>query len=848
MRKYHQKLILELVQSLEEANEEIRNLLFDKKETVMTLLADCQEVAIQIGNLIEELAGEGTKTVSLLEGYCMLLYSASKAAVPDHNDPVTVSDVSDQLRRQISEIIDSIGAEFKTDQLEIAFMPYNATMWDCMESIWLAAKADPQSDVYVVPLPYCSRNSAGKVEKIHYDGDRFPEYVPVIHYDSYDLEARKPDVIYIHNPYDQYNFVTSILPKYYSYELKKHSDMLVYVPYFVCGEKPDPEFFAVSAVTSTDKIIVQSEAVKSAYLKYARKNQVVALGSPKTDKILGAAAGGGDLPAEWKEIIGNKKIVFFNTHIRNLMKGDREFIEKLKNIFRIFEKREDAVLWWRPHPLSEDTCKAMNPDYYREYQTAVEEYQAGRIGIYDETEDMHQGLALSDAYYGDRSSIVYLYDITGKPVLFQNTNIISDVSDKAYREDFLNFAVKDQSIWFVSKNTNCLLCMDIDSNEIKLVAEIPSDQESRRYSINAIVIEGDDIVLTPAFSQDILRYHIPEHQFVHYPLRHKPDKGTKKWKFANAYQYKDNVFMIPREYPAFVKYNLSSGAVIEDKKPCLAVKPHKLIKDEFYFYRGSRITEEILMLPVYGSNMVMKYDMSSGEHQVFHIGEKSNRYMHVAFDGTDYWLFQAKGNVIKWQEADGQSEEYNCFPAGFRHGKEFDFIDLVLYEDMIFLFPSHANMILKIKPKSGTISCFREIVRKNEVREEKEEKEEKESPLLYISAKLIDGFIYAISSYDKELHKIDPVTGELVRIPLVLPKICEASWQGMIFDRPADQDKPFHYTESQEITLDRFLDFMQSGERRIAAKYIDKLFVNADGSCGQKVHDYIKNTVLQIKI
>ena len=39
-------------------------------------------------------------------------------------------------------------------------------------------------------------------------------------------------ISYIHNPYDNWNYVTSIDPAFYSWELKKYTDCLVYIPYY----------------------------------------------------------------------------------------------------------------------------------------------------------------------------------------------------------------------------------------------------------------------------------------------------------------------------------------------------------------------------------------------------------------------------------------------------------------------------------------------------------------------------------------------------------------------------------------------------------------------------------------
>ena len=75
-------------------------------------------------------------------------------------------------------------------------------------------------ETYVVPIPYYDRKPNGALGEFHYEGNDFPDNVPITHYHTYNLAGRKPDVIYIHNPYDKYNTVTSVDPRFYSFELK----------------------------------------------------------------------------------------------------------------------------------------------------------------------------------------------------------------------------------------------------------------------------------------------------------------------------------------------------------------------------------------------------------------------------------------------------------------------------------------------------------------------------------------------------------------------------------------------------------------------------------------------------
>ena len=52
----------------------------------------------------------------------------------------------------------------------------------------------------------------------------------------------------------------------------------------------------------------------------------------------------------------------------------------------------------------------------------MEEYRAGGWGIYDDSADLNRAIAISDAYYGDPSSVVELFKKVGKPVMLQNVD------------------------------------------------------------------------------------------------------------------------------------------------------------------------------------------------------------------------------------------------------------------------------------------------------------------------------------------------------------------------------------------------------------------------------------------
>ena len=285
---------------------------------------------------------------------------------------------------------------------------------------------------------------------MHYEGDLFPDYVPITHHNDYDFEGRRPDMIFIHNPYDEYNHVTSVHPFFYSKNLKKYTAKLVYIPYYVLAE-PDPEnektvegiqiFCKVPGVFYADKVIVQSEAMRQVYIKVLTKEtgeesrkiweeKILGLGSPKMDKVLGTRKEELKIPEEWLKIIEKpdgswKKIIFYNTSVAALIQHEDKMLEKMKHVFRTFKENQDEVaLLWRPHPLIRATIESMRPELWEKYRKLVEQYGEEGWGIYDDSPDMDRAVALCDGYYGDASSIVQLCQEAGKPVMLQDVDIL----------------------------------------------------------------------------------------------------------------------------------------------------------------------------------------------------------------------------------------------------------------------------------------------------------------------------------------------------------------------------------------------------------------------------------------
>jgi hypothetical protein len=307
----------------------------------------------------------------------------------------------------------------------VVFMPYNASMWDSLHTIWAAAQADPRVEAIVVPIPYADRLPDGSAGAWHVHTNDLPPEVPVTPYTEFDLQTTHPEVIYVHNPYDGNNRVTTVAPQFYSAELRPHTDLLVYVPYYVSPTTPGKHLYLAPSFELFDKVIAQSEEIDQPVIEKWTSNTVVPLGSPKFDYV---RAPGSPPPPDWTASMSGRIALLQVTSLSTLLGADRQaFMRKLNEVLDLVEASEDLMLWWRPHPLERATITSMVPDVEPLYTAYVE--RAGRSDriIVDTSMDLQRAIRNTHAYYGQWSSVVALFGFTGKPIVIHDANVETNV-------------------------------------------------------------------------------------------------------------------------------------------------------------------------------------------------------------------------------------------------------------------------------------------------------------------------------------------------------------------------------------------------------------------------------------
>lgn len=484
MRKFVQKQTLELISTVWEGVSYAVSQNTTQSSAADVLKNCCTAVQVIDRSLKTGLSEERYLFYKEMNNFLMEMFeSLMSTKINGEADFLISKQIENQLTFIQSELINELEVK-----LEIVFLPYKSSMWDSLESIWRATKEDPMCNCHVIPIPYFDRSPDTSISELHYEGRDFPDDVPITDFNSYDISALQPDVVYVHNPFDQFNRVTMVHPNYFSPELKKYVGTLVYVPYFVLGGSiPESQMIMFPVYQNLDMMVVQSEKCKEFYQNFVPEHKLLALGSPKIDKMNYFDNHKPPIPQEWVEVIKNKKVVMYNISITSFLKYGMKVIKKVEYVFSHFSGRNDVVLLWRPHPLIEATLKSMIPTLLDAYLKLKEQYMTNNIGIYDTTSDITASVSLSDAYIGEEtSSIVHLFGVIGKPIFLLEMEMDQQPTEEtimhnSLEEDF--YSLNDNIPYASCENQNLTLNRFINDY---VISEHEHDKRAQKQAYSSI--------------------------------------------------------------------------------------------------------------------------------------------------------------------------------------------------------------------------------------------------------------------------------------------------------------------------------------------------------------------------
>ena len=430
----------EMKEYLADSVEIIREILLNKDsglsyEDIITYLSELQNNIVSFGTLTESIKGEDCNTVKLLEQYLEVIYKVAKYV--QKFDGNKYAECDEEVKDTFASISEAIDSEI-VNRRSVLFLPVKAKHFSSMRMAYEMEKATPDTDVYVMPLPYYYKEYDGSFkDEMHIDTEEFIKAnIPVTDCSRFDLSLLCPEKIYINSAYDEYNMAVSVDTRFYARNVKKYTEKLIYIPYFKLMEFDRANYpcwynmqyyCTVPGVVMADKVYVQSENTRKVYIdklnEWTGDEKYTDIWEQKIDVYNESCEE--DSEDELRDA-GSKKTIVWFVSAGSLAEFGDKYIEKAYRNLDVFVLSKDKLkVLLISEPFLDEMIKTYSDELYKKWTGFIDEFNRSGIGeVVSQVEDQSVEVLLkANAYYGDPSSICKDFILMKKPVMLQNVEV-----------------------------------------------------------------------------------------------------------------------------------------------------------------------------------------------------------------------------------------------------------------------------------------------------------------------------------------------------------------------------------------------------------------------------------------
>ncbi len=332
--------------------------------------------------------------------------------------------------------------------------------------------------------------------------------------------------------------------------------------------------------------------------------------------------------------------------------------------------------------------------------------------IYDDSPNMHTAISETDAYYGDESSLVKLYEATSKPVVIQKVDNINDdilVCCAYFETD------NDGETWGIDYNSNVLCKLNVDKQTASFVVGLGMSIDMPNQGYLRLSFHNNDIICFPHYENNILIYNkeTGETQKIMLDESYMAPFIYSGFCITNIVEFNNKIYAFGSTTEAVIIFDKETYSVSYDAEFYNTVKipDGRKVKEKYTIYIGTPSSEGKLLVLVNGCNWLIEYDLFTLEKRFV----ASNKLLAMSdvgtFDGVNFWLIDDKDEKLtKFNYKTNKKTEYYFNKSGFAFENTFaNFSYIADLEDYLLIFFRYEYKILKFDKIKGSFSYHDQI-------------------------------------------------------------------------------------------------------------------------------------------
>lgn len=417
----------------------------DSVAQLLDMLAQCQSVAIDLGNFIEQMKGEENLSakacVAALEEYCEKIFDVY------NNLPLAVGREKEDFQKLCAALNQAFVQMKQTVENEIihkklvAFLPDNPKRWKEMQALYDYYRQQENTEVCVIPLPLFAKSLYGEIVAGQDEYDKndkrgeYPADLNIIAWHTVQMQSYEFAAIVIQNPYDAENPYLTVPPAYYAKQLQQYTDCLIYMMPQGVNDFTENDITDVYGLKYSltmpgamyaDRILIESPAMKALFV-----NHLTAFAGEDTkevwaDKVMTISAFSGE-SAQTGQPVQNgqcgqtppkKKLLYCigeNEFYENAEMAINKVKERLNVMTQYPESLKVAVCLYPYDIAAWDICTGQEKDMLVQ---VLKEYRKNK-GIELLTKNVFDinGIYDMTAYYGSPSPLICRFVQQHKPAM-----------------------------------------------------------------------------------------------------------------------------------------------------------------------------------------------------------------------------------------------------------------------------------------------------------------------------------------------------------------------------------------------------------------------------------------------